>query len=137
MLLLVCIYIQLSIHLDYALLLMWNISTPLVLSTHQECPPWRTDISLFSFSPNSSPSLPHLQCVILTDCDLELQKTVDRFCHSHTPPIMVYSYCVISFSLLDLHTYVHGILRHILKKNCAPSFKKFVPQNCATIHLQV
>jgi hypothetical protein len=42
-------------------------------------------------SPHSSPSLPHLQCVILTDCDLELQKTVNRFCHSHTPPIMFIS----------------------------------------------
>ena len=32
------------------------------------------------------------QCVVLTDADLELQKAVNRYCHTHNPPIMVWEY---------------------------------------------
>jgi ubiquitin-activating enzyme E1-like protein 2 len=49
-------------------------------------------VSTSPLSPHSDlSSLTHYQCVILTDADLELQKAVDTFCHSCSPPIMFIS----------------------------------------------
>ncbi|CAI8051799.1 Ubiquitin-like modifier-activating enzyme 6 [Geodia barretti] len=63
------------------------------LSRLAELNPYVTvSLSTLDLTVNSDLSpLSQYQCVILTDCDLELQKTVDRFCHSHTPPIMFIS----------------------------------------------
>lgn len=40
------------------------------------------------------------QCVVLTDADLELQKTVDNFCRTQSPPISVRDVSILLILLL-------------------------------------